>query len=524
MIIAEKNNSKWKFAIFRVAFLFCFSVLFVLFSASSVSPLFYTEGDDSAIFKSMGLLITQGGTPYVDYFDHKGPILYFINALGIVICRGKLGLFILQALATFVVFYYLYKIARLFTGSLLSYIVFFLVIALYSITITGGNRCEDWELLVIVPAFYYIIKSIQSSTFEVDITKNAFILGAGFSFCFFIRPNDAVSQIGSLFCGYLFFLLLNRRYKQLPKFFAFFFLSLILITSPIVIYFLFHKGLPELWHGLVYHNLLYISNDSQTLPLIHFKKLLLVPIYAIPLYTLYKNKMRGLFYCLLFNFVLSFVMLGGRLYLHYYTILLPAFSLIICFVLKKKSWINSTLLLIAFLSFFHFCIMPIPSCLYRIQVVMHIKPERNNRNLYYNCFYQQSNSLLENIPKNELDSIWNYNLGILPDGVAYTSVFYHYNIMQANRVPFFEMAIVDAGLKELDNITIKRPRWVALTHKCDDSYFHGNNILMSDFFKDDYHFIETHYEQVARTDTTICDIELWRRRDVIDNTYMDEKL
>ena len=41
------------------------------------SELFY---DDKEIFKYAGLVIYKGGVPYRDFFDHKPPLIYFLNA------------------------------------------------------------------------------------------------------------------------------------------------------------------------------------------------------------------------------------------------------------------------------------------------------------------------------------------------------------------------------------------------------------------------------------------------------------
>src|SRR3984893_8194790 len=42
------------------------------------SELFF---DEKEIFKYAGLVIYKGGVPYRDFFDHKPPLIYFLNAL-----------------------------------------------------------------------------------------------------------------------------------------------------------------------------------------------------------------------------------------------------------------------------------------------------------------------------------------------------------------------------------------------------------------------------------------------------------
>ncbi len=44
----------------------------------------------------VGRGIVEGRTPYVDFYDLKGPYLFFINALGQLLHRGRLGIFLIE--------------------------------------------------------------------------------------------------------------------------------------------------------------------------------------------------------------------------------------------------------------------------------------------------------------------------------------------------------------------------------------------------------------------------------------------
>jgi len=46
------------------------------------SPHFALFFNDKEISKYAGLVIFKGGVPYRDAFDHKPPLIYFLNALG----------------------------------------------------------------------------------------------------------------------------------------------------------------------------------------------------------------------------------------------------------------------------------------------------------------------------------------------------------------------------------------------------------------------------------------------------------
>ena len=76
--IANVVNSK-----FYPLWLFFVSFVFVTLFSRSTSFLYVFEGADPSIFKQMGRAILEGKIMYVDYFDNKGCLLYFIHALGL---------------------------------------------------------------------------------------------------------------------------------------------------------------------------------------------------------------------------------------------------------------------------------------------------------------------------------------------------------------------------------------------------------------------------------------------------------
>jgi hypothetical protein len=47
---------------------------------SPLNPINKTiSGTDSSIYIYIGKMINNGSVPYLDWFDHKGPVIYFIN-------------------------------------------------------------------------------------------------------------------------------------------------------------------------------------------------------------------------------------------------------------------------------------------------------------------------------------------------------------------------------------------------------------------------------------------------------------
>ena len=73
--------------------------LFVSLASYSTSPLYpYCFGSDSAQFQTIGKAWAASVLPYQGLFDHKGPLIFLINALGYALSGNKYGVYFLQIL------------------------------------------------------------------------------------------------------------------------------------------------------------------------------------------------------------------------------------------------------------------------------------------------------------------------------------------------------------------------------------------------------------------------------------------
>lgn len=72
-----------------------------LLVATSSSPLYATNfWTDTNIYFTIGRGMTRGLMPYRDLFDHKGPLLFILYALGAAISDTSfIGVFALEALS-----------------------------------------------------------------------------------------------------------------------------------------------------------------------------------------------------------------------------------------------------------------------------------------------------------------------------------------------------------------------------------------------------------------------------------------
>ena len=107
----SEKTTKWKS--FLSACLVIFSVVTILFLPSNNPFNIGNTYTDSSVFTYVGRVMQQGGMPYLDTFDHKGPLLYLIEVLGLTIHR-EIGIWILEVLSLTIGLIYAYRCARLY--------------------------------------------------------------------------------------------------------------------------------------------------------------------------------------------------------------------------------------------------------------------------------------------------------------------------------------------------------------------------------------------------------------------------
>ncbi len=98
-----------------LVFLFLCFVTAVTARYSPLNPLHSTGlTADQGVFYTLAKGILNGKVPYVDYFDHKGPLLYLYLALGLKLGRGLTGCFLLELPVIFLSVWLVWRIARMY--------------------------------------------------------------------------------------------------------------------------------------------------------------------------------------------------------------------------------------------------------------------------------------------------------------------------------------------------------------------------------------------------------------------------
>lgn len=319
----EINNIKNDKMSEKTIYLFLLLYVFILlFFCSYMSPMYYSnEWADVNVYLTIGKSMFYGKVPYVDVFDHKGPFIFFLYALGYFISEHSfLGMFIIELVAWLAMVYSLYKLARLYLPQFASLIASSSMPILLIELMKSGGSAEEFILTIQCVSFYLFALYFNQQTPTKYPVKHMFIHGVLCSIVLFTKLNLLVSWIFPL-AGIFICILLSKQYKNFFANIIAYVLGILLIAIPICLYFYVNNALQTAYDIYIVLNSKYadIMTLGETLRLLSFKFLYL---FLKPL-ALFLLGFTGVFY---FSFKLlkskvgkwSFFLSGISLYIMIY--------------------------------------------------------------------------------------------------------------------------------------------------------------------------------------------------------------
>lgn len=186
---------------------------------------------DSSVFQVMGKGLLENKIIYKDLFDHKGPIVYIINAIALLI-SDRYGLFIIEVIIAYIGTIFIYKTARIMLNKDFSMIMSIIYVFISYKYFYGGNFSEEYAIAFISIAMYYIIKILHS---KENNKLNWIMVGTTFAITFLIKPTYcaiwAVFGLVQLICS-----IKDKKIKELIKAISYMIFGIAIISIPIIIY------------------------------------------------------------------------------------------------------------------------------------------------------------------------------------------------------------------------------------------------------------------------------------------------
>ena len=336
MYHCEKERTAFSRLLFFF-FLSFASLLFLAVFSYYTSPLSHCEnGSDAAFFRLVGQGITKGYLPYRDFFDMKGPFLFFIEFIGQRISYGRLGIFIVQWINLLCVLIIICKIFDHYNISNRYIQICLLLILAFiaSFTFEGGNLTEEFSLIPLLSCLYiclvYFDKSEAPSKFyQKDIFWYA---GVWFGFCFGLLVMIRITN-AAFICAMILVIVINlikkSQLKELSICIIMFLVGLIISLAPAVLYYSYKGLLHEMLNAVFILGIKYSAEKSFTQhvaeTIISDQKqllLLLAVPCSIPILLGWRTWRERLLAFLggLFTFI---AIASGNNYIHYYTLAIP---------------------------------------------------------------------------------------------------------------------------------------------------------------------------------------------------------
>ncbi len=180
-----------------VGLLFFSFFLLTFLSPDSFLMAYWSPRCDSAWFFTCGKAWMEGMTPYVDFADSKGPLLWLIYGIGYLISpTSYIGVFWLSVLAYTFTFAIIWRTARLFSGQRESvFIMIMMSILLFLREYHDEVRAEDFCMPWICMGIYCMTHVLTHAS-GVGLRKHAFWLGVSMAWCLLVKWNVFVMMGG----------------------------------------------------------------------------------------------------------------------------------------------------------------------------------------------------------------------------------------------------------------------------------------------------------------------------------------
>lgn len=256
------------------------SLLSIVFLIAMLSELdIFTEGGapgtDSSVFRYIGWEMTNGKVPYRDLFDHKGPLLFFINYIATFIDRIR-GVWVVEVVFLLGTVFFIYKTARRTLRRGYSVLVTLLSLTPMSSYFELGNLTEEYALLFQTAASYIFLDFFANPEKYEGISEKgsflhwgiewfnmgAFLCGLCFMGVFLLRAN--MISLWIAFCvAVLIYCVQAKKYLPLVRFAVSFLLGTYVLLLPTLIYLMRNHALADFAYDYFIFNQQYSTIDSR---------------------------------------------------------------------------------------------------------------------------------------------------------------------------------------------------------------------------------------------------------------------
>lgn len=227
--------------------LFAVFVISLFSTCSFLYPL--NPWDDANVFMTIGNAMLSGRELYVDIFDHKGPMLFFLHELAAVLSRSSfVGIYLMEIVCCFFYLLFSLRTMRLFSSSPITLPLTCLLgmITYSSDFFCYGDSVEEFSLPILAHCLYYMLRFVKDGS--VPNRWRSFAMGLGLGLIFWVKYNLLFFYLGALL-ALIYIARKHQQRKELRRVVRWVFVGVAAVTIPVLGYFAVHGTLDALWES-----------------------------------------------------------------------------------------------------------------------------------------------------------------------------------------------------------------------------------------------------------------------------------
>lgn len=262
----QNPTRTWVIRIGAAAGVLVLAALFLLRFSYSTSFLYPGYcGYDSAIFQTVGKYWAQGDLPYQALFDHKGPLIFLLDAIGYAL-HGRVGILVVQTVSLSIAMWGAYRLSRVWLNRPLSLAAVAMMLVYLARTFDEGNMTEEYSLPFLLVSLFLALrwfKKREEQGGDEHPWQYAAVYGLSFGAVLLLRVTSAVAV-----CCFVFvitvMLMVERRWKNLFANMAGFIGGFLAMVGPFAVYFAVHGAFANFFYGTIGYNIFYATEFSIT--------------------------------------------------------------------------------------------------------------------------------------------------------------------------------------------------------------------------------------------------------------------
>lgn len=238
--------------------------LLTMLICSKSSPLYpINDWVDANCYMTVGRAMTEGKMPYRDLFEHKGPLLYILHAVGALISDNSFfGIFLFETAACIWFLRLCCGLMRRFTGNAALWSVPLFAMIIYSSqAFCHGDSAEEFCLPIILCSFMLGLESVNKGNALSD--KNAFLLGILSGIVLWIKFNLLGFYAGAFLA--IVFLSGKNGIAHIIRMCSIIVLGIASVSLPVIIYFAAKNSLHSLNEVYFYNNIFVYGGEKTSL-------------------------------------------------------------------------------------------------------------------------------------------------------------------------------------------------------------------------------------------------------------------